>query len=467
MHRARAVIIGAGPAGLGAAVELARRGIEPLLLDENPMPGGQIYKQPTAGVDAAALSLPLESTRLGQTLLEDVAALQTSIRHLSAASVSGIFENLLITYTTGGALQSVYADTLLLALGAYDRVVPFPGWDTPGVITVGGLQSLLKHHGILPGGRVVLAGSGLLMLLVAAQMTSAGYPPVAVVEATGWSDLLSTLPGLVQKPSMLREGFYLLRILRRGGVRFLRRRAVVSALGNPQVTSVEVAPVDRNWHPDRSRSESIHADCLAVGFGLTPEVSLPRLIGAEFEHRPELGGWVPRYNGEMETTCDGVFVAGDGCGVRGAEIAQLQGRLAGIAMAERLGVAQGHEKAEKRRLQESIEHRSRVRQGLENIFRIRPGIYDSIEDDTVVCRCEEITWREMQAWLARGINSATQLKMATRVGMGRCQGRFCAPNLPDMLVRELGDQADLSGSLTVRPPTKPVSLAALAEMAED
>jgi NADPH-dependent 2,4-dienoyl-CoA reductase/sulfur reductase-like enzyme len=467
MHRARAVIVGAGPAGLAAAVELARRGIEPLLLDENPAPGGQIYKQPVGGVDAAALSLPLESYRLGQTLLEDVASVQASISHRPGSCVTGIFENLQVTYASGGALQSVYPDTLLLALGAYDRVVPFPGWDTPGVITVGGLQSLLKHHGILPGKRVVLAGSGLLLLLVAAQMTIAGHPPVAVVEATGKIDLLSTLPGLLQKPSMLCEGLYLLRILRRGGVRLLRRRAVIRAHGNPQVATVDVAPLDQNWRPDRSRLETIDTDCLAVGFGLTPEVALTRLSGAEFDHRPELGGWAPRYNGEMQTTRDGVFVAGDGCGVRGAEIAQLQGRLAGIAMAERLGAARGDEKAAKRRLQENIEHRVRVRRQLDKAFQIRAGIYDTIEDDTLLCRCEEITWREVREWLGRGINSATQLKMATRVGMGRCQGRFCGANLRDLLARELGEQADLDDSLTVRPPTKPVSLGALAEMTED
>jgi NADPH-dependent 2,4-dienoyl-CoA reductase/sulfur reductase-like enzyme len=468
MRKAHAVIVGAGPAGLGAAVELARRGIEPVVLDDNPAPGGQIYKPPATGVDPAALSLGLASYHMGQTLLEEVQAFRPSIQHLPGTCVIGIFENLEITYTAGGPAESLDADTLLLAPGAYDRVIPFPGWDTPGVITVGGLQSLLKHHGILPGERVVLAGSGLLTLLVAAQMTAAGYPPAAVVEATGRFDLIPALPGLLRTPSMLREGLYLLRLLRRGGVRFLRRTAVLRAHGSEKVEAIEVAPVDENWRPDYSRTETIQTDCLAIGFGLVPEVSLARLAGAAFDYRTELGGWVPRYSSDMETAREGVFVAGDGCGIRGAEIAQLQGRLAGIAMAERLEATREREdRAAKLRLQKNITHRAQARQGLDKVFQVRPGIYEIIDDDTLLCRCEEITWREARAWLDRGLTSATQLKMATRIGMGRCQGRFCGPNLRDVLARQLGDAADLDDSLTARPPVKPISLGALAEMSED
>jgi NADPH-dependent 2,4-dienoyl-CoA reductase/sulfur reductase-like enzyme len=463
MPRTRAVIVGAGPAGLGAAVELARRGIEPVVLDENPVVGGQIYKSPAGGVAPAGLSLRLASYQIGQALLEEVRALQATIQHLPGACVIGLFENLGITYSIGGSVHSLHADTLLLAPGALDRVIPFPGWCTPGVITVGGLQSLLKHHGILPGKRVVLAGSGLLTLLVAVQMTVAGYPPTVVVEATAWSDLLQALADLWQAPSMLWEGLYLLRLLRQSGVRVLRHTVVLRASGTEQIESVEIAPVDHNWHPDRSKTATIQTDCLAIGFGLVPEVSLPRLAGAACDYRTELGGWVPRYSSDMETTRPGIFVAGDGCGMRGAEIAQLQGRLAGIAMAERLGAwRRSEDRAAKRRLQESIAHHSLVRRGLDQAFRVRPGVYDIIDDDTLLCRCEEITWRQTREWLDRGITSPTQLKMATRIGMGRCQGRFCGPNLRDILARQLGERADLDDSLTARPPIKPVSLETLA-----
>jgi NAD(P)H-nitrite reductase large subunit len=229
-----------------------------------------------------------------------------------------------------------------------------------------------------------------------------------------------------------------------------------------------VAPVDSNWKPDFSRVERIEADCLAIGFGLVPEVSLARLAGVEFDHRPEMGGWVPRYGLDMETDSEGVFVAGDCCGVRGAEIAQLQGRLAGISIAGRMGAGLGSEdEAEKAGLRDAIGGRERAREGLERVFQIRPGIYDTVTDDTLLCRCEEISWRETKEWLDRGLTSSSQIKMATRAGMGRCQGRFCGPNFPDLLRRELGDAADLTDNLTARPPVKPVSLESLAEMAED
>jgi NADPH-dependent 2,4-dienoyl-CoA reductase/sulfur reductase-like enzyme len=468
MNKASAVIVGAGPGGLGAAVELAQREVEPVLLDENPRAGGQIYKEPAGNVDPSSLALPLESYRLGKSLLDEVNALRGGIRHIPGASVIGVFENTEVAYITNGPAEALRAETLLLSLGAHDRTVPFPGWTLPGVVTVGGLQSLLKHHGILPGTRIVFAGSGLLSLLVAAQMTAAGYPPVVLIEATGFFDIFPALPGLLQKPSMLREGLRLMGILRRAGVRVLHRRAAVRALGGDRINAVEVAPVDSNWKPDFSRVERIETDCLAIGFGLVPEVSLTRLAGAEFDHRPELGGWVPRYALDMETEREGVFVAGDCCGVRGAEIAQLQGRLAGISMAVRLGAGRGPEDdIEKARLSDAIAGRERAREGLERVYQIRPGIYDIVTDETLLCRCEEISWGETKEWLDRGLNSSTQVKMATRAGMGRCQGRFCGPNFPDLLRRELGDVADLTDNLTARPPVKPVTLESLAEMAED
>jgi NADPH-dependent 2,4-dienoyl-CoA reductase/sulfur reductase-like enzyme len=468
MTKAYAVIVGAGPGGLGAAVELARRGIEPVLLDENPRAGGQIYKEPAGNVDPSSLALPLESYRLGKSLLDEVNALRDGIRHIPGASVIGVFENMEVAYTTDGPAETLRAETLLLALGAHDRTVPFPGWTLPGVVTVGGLPSLMKHHGILPGNRVVLAGSGLLSLLVAAQMTAAGFPPAALIEATGFLDILPALPGLMGKSSMLREGLRLMGILRRAGVRVLRRRAAVRALGGDRIEAVEVAPVDSNWKPDFTRVERIEVDCLAVGFGLVPEVSLARLAGAEFDHRPELGGWVPRYDPDMKTDREGVFVAGDCCGVRGAEIAQLQGRLVGISMAKRLGADRGSEDdTEKTRLRDAIASRERAREGLERAYQIRSGIYDIVTDETLLCRCEEISWAETKEWLNRGLTSSTQIKMATRAGMGRCQGRFCSPNFRDLLRRELGDAADLTDNLTARPPVKPVTLESLAEMAED
>lgn len=468
MNKTTAVIVGAGPGGLGAAVELARRGVEPVVMDENPRAGGQIYKEPAGNVDPSPFTLPLESYRTGKSLLDEANSLRDKIQLIPGSSVIGVFDDMEIAYTAGGATKALQAETLLLSLGAHDRTVPFQGWTLPGVITVGGLQSLLKHHGILPGEKIVLAGSGLLSLLVAAQMTAAGYPPFALVEATGFLDIVPALPGLLRKPSMLREGLHLMRLLRRGGVRVMRQRAAVRAHGTDRVEEVEVAPLDSNWKPDFSRSERIETDCLAVGFGLVPEVSLSRLAGAEFDFKPELGGWVPQFGHEMEADREGVFVAGDCCGIRGAEIAQLQGRLAGISMARRLGADRGSEdETEKACLRSAIAGRERARGALDGVYQIRPGIYDTITDETLLCRCEEITLAEAREWLDRGLTSSTQLKMATRAGMGRCQGRFCGPNFRDILRRELGDAADLTDNLTARPPVKPVSFGSLADMAED
>ena len=453
MDRAPAVIVGAGPGGLAAALALARRGAEPVVVDENPLAGGQIKRQPSTPVDLGSSAVSLGSHRKVQALLAEVRA--AGLRHWPGTQVIGVYQTAQgweVQLSRGGRVRSLQTRSLLLATGAYDRVLPFPGWTLPGVIGAGALQGMLKHHGILPGERVVLAGAGPLNLLVAAQLCAIGQPPVALVEATRLRDVAPALRGLWRQPGLLREGQQLLTSLKRARVPVLRGRAVARAHGREQVQAVEVVPLDGEWRPGSGRRETIETDCLAVGFGLVPEVALLRQAGAAGCWEGHLGGWVPDCDERRRSDRPALYAAGDGCGVRGAEVALLQGRQAGISMAQDQGLDRGaSDRDEQVRLQQEIKRLVAARELMDRANRVRPGLLNLLQDDTALCRCEEVSWGELRRWMDRGLTSAVQLKQVTRCGMGACQGRFCGSNLRLLLQWALGQQAWLgSGSRGAR-----------------
>jgi len=448
-------VVGAGPAGL-AAVAAAGLGVEVVLVDEYPRPGGQYLKgAPHAATPASTVE------RQGHTLLAELARLGVSLR--TQTQVWGI-EGLKLALHGPDGLDWLEAEAVVVATGARELVLPFPGWTLPGVMTLGGAQILAKEHGVLPGQRILLAGSGPLLLAVADELVRQGVEVVAVLEATHPGQWLRHAPVVWGNWDRLGEGWRYLRRLRQARVPYRFRRAVVQALGSNELEAVVVARLDRKGHPLSGGRETVAVDTLCLGFGFVPNTGLTQLAGCAHQFDPRRGGWVPQVNDRLETTVPGLFVAGEVAGVGGAGAAMVTGRIAGLAAAHRLGHLGAEELGRELAAMAGACHRlRRFGRMLNTLFAPRSALFRAIvTDDTLVCRCEEVSAGEVRAAVRRGAVELDALKTWTRVGQGACQGRTCGPLLARLVAEETGRPLMDIGTFHVRPPLKPVPLADLA-----
>lgn len=466
------IVVGAGPAGMGAAIEAARAGLRCALLDEAAHLGGQIYRPPPSEFRISNTRLLGRDFARGERLREEFATVADRVNVTSGASVVGLWDGgREVVWTDGRASTTLRTDRLILATGAYERPVPFPGWTLPGVITAGGAQTLVKTLGIRPGRRALIAGTGPLLLVVANQLHKAGVEIVAVLEAgkPSWSP--TQLPQVFGEWDLLRDAWEYWRGLRRARIPLLFNHTVFEAHGDEGVTAATYGPVDSvDWTPRRERAVRVEVDHIVVGFGFVPNTQLTESAGCRHEYVHALGGWVPTRSGFMETTTPGLFAAGDGAGVAGSAVAVQEGRIAGITAAAQAGVIDQAE-ADRRRAGPLKRLRSltRVRRILDEMSRIRPGLNALARPDTLVCRCEEVALREVKAAVAQGARDLQAVKLLTRLGMGQCQGRNCASATAMIMSGALAYEPSSAGRINPRPPVSPVTLGALARMrpAED
>jgi hydrogen cyanide synthase HcnB len=453
------VIVGAGPAGMAAAIAMGEAGLRPTIIDENPTIGGQIFRQkPKAfrhGPDAS--SSP--AAQRGAALRQRFEQLHDQFELMTDTTVWGIFKHNQIAIIRGGSWQIIEAQQLVLAPGAYEYVCPFPGWTLPGVMTPGAAQSMVKTMKVRPGRRVLVAGSGPFLLVVANQLHAAGVEVAGVVEAVQPLGALRHAAGLLVEPGLLREGVNYRRSLKRAGVPVEWGHVVVRADGDQELTTVTIAPCDRRWRADHDRRRTLEVDTLCVGYGFVPRTDLAQLAGCELQWSGTLGGWVPQVDEQFETSVAGVWAAGDGGGVAGAAVAALEGSIVGLAVArrlERLGVREFENL--RAPLVGRLTRSGRFRAALDRIYRIGEGLGELAEPDTIVCRCEELTCKQVDTGIDSGGTDIRSLKVMTRLGMGPCQGRMCWPATARMIACRTGKPMEKIGPRSVRPPIAPLAI---------
>lgn len=460
------VIIGGGPAGMASAIEAAKAGLACTLLDEAPRLGGQVYRQPPREFRLTEQQLRNRDYRRGAALRAEFEALGDRIELRSDTAVVGLEGGREVVWTLREASGTLRPEQLVIATGAYERPVPFPGWTLPGVMTAGGAQSLVKTLHVQPGRRALVAGTGPLLLVAANQLHQAGVEVVAVLEAgrPTWSPRV--LPKVWGEWQLLHDAWTYWRGLRRARIPLYFNHTVFEAHGRDEVEAVSYGPIDPvTWQPQRERGRRVEVDLLVVGFGLVPNTALAELAGCRHEYKHEVGGWIPVRTPHMETTVPGVFAVGDGAGVAGALVAIQEGRIAGISAAERAGVLSTVE-ADRRRAPalERLRSLARVRGLLDEMSRLRPGLSELATPSTLACRCEEVSLAEVDSALQQGAQDLQAVKLLTRLGMGPCQGRNCGPSMAMHLANKLGRGPADTGRINPRPPLKPVTLGAMARL---
>ncbi len=319
MKRVDLIVVGAGPSGLSAAIEAAKRGLNVIAFDENEKPGGQLFKQIHKFFGSKEHRAKIRGFVIGQELLDEAA--KAGVQVVLNATVIGLYQDKEVVVRIGEEILHYKADAVVIATGAAENMVTFPGWTLPGVIGAGAAQTMMNLHGVRPGKRVLMLGSGNVGLVVSFQLMQCGCEVVALVDAA---------------PRVGGYGVHAAKVARTG-VPFYLSHTIVQAEGEECVTGVTIAEVDEKFQflPGTEKHFDVDTICLAVG--LSPMSQLLKMAGAKMEDNPKRGGQVPICDEYGRTSLPGVFVAGDVSGIEEASSAMIEGRMAGVVAAEYLG----------------------------------------------------------------------------------------------------------------------------------
>lgn len=451
------IVIGAGPAGMAAARQAAEADLSVLVLDEQARPGGQIYRD----VERVAA---LRGDILGKDFTDGLALARDmthpKIEHAAGATVWQIEDGKRVYYTQNGIGREAQAERLLIATGALERPMPIPGWNLPGVMTAGAAQILLKQSGMLPD-RAVLAGSGPLLYLVAAQMVKAGAPPLALVETQTGGDFrraLKHLPGALRGWRYLLKGNAMLSAIKRAGV-----------ARHTGATGLHVEGRDRAealCFRAGGQDHRIEARTILLHHGVVPHVQAARSIGIPHHWHDPQQCFLPERTASGRSSIETVYIAGDGAGIGGAKAAAIAGRLAALHIAGDLEkLSPGDRDRAARPLQTALDRELAIRPFLDAAY---PPYSEALApaDDTIVCRCEEVTAGDIRRYAAMGCLGPNQTKAFGRPGMGPCQGRYCGLTVTALLATANNATPDETGYYKIRPPIKPVTLGELAVTAK-
>jgi NADPH-dependent 2,4-dienoyl-CoA reductase/sulfur reductase-like enzyme len=441
---------------MSAAIVARGHGLNVMVIDDQATAGGQIWRS-------------IETTKrrddiLGPSYVEGRVVTKafraSGAQYRPGTQLWQIEPGFTAFVTKDGQAEAIEARTIIFATGAQERPAPFLGWTLPGVLTVGAAQILLKSAGQVPVGPVWIVASGPLPLLYADQFLRAGGQLAGYLDTTPpgqWRKASRYLPGALRATGDLLKGLRWQFALRASGTRVISGVTKVEALGEDKVEGLR-------FRDRRGATHVAEASTLLIHEGVVPSIHPTLSLDCEVRWDTAQDCYAPVVDPWGETTCPGVFVCGDGAGIAGAKAALLTGQLAGLRASEKLGritAAAAAKDAEP--LRKKLDHELAPRPFLDALFRPRREIFEP-SDKTTVCRCEEVTAGDIRALAKVGRPGPNQLKSATRVGMGPCQGRQCGYTVMRILGAAQNRAPSEVGFFHVRAPLKPLTLGELASL---
>lgn len=442
------VIVGAGPAGIRAAETLIGYGVRTLIIDEAPKSGGQIYRQQPEGFQRSAKATYGFEASKALAVHSVFSELSGRIDYWPSSTVWSVEGQILWVRRPDGSNLSIPFSRLIIATGAVDRVMPFEGWTMPGVYTLGAAQIALKYQACHIGGQIALIGTGPLLYLLGYQYRKSGAEIVGVYDTTSLDNQLANAYKLGVMPRVLAKGLYYAAWMKLHGVRIHHGVTPLKALGTDSVEGLRIANSD-------GEQLDIPCDAIAFGYHVQAETQLADLLGCDFEFDQPSRQWLPVSDEMCRATRRGIYLAGDGAAVRGADTAEATGKLAAHACLLDMGYVISTDQYAK--AARAVKQGSRFATALRATFPVPDHRLADVDDQTLLCRCEEITVGELRhACRALEAGEINRCKAFTRVGMGRCQGRMCSASAMAIVAQTSGKDICDVGRLRGQAPIKPL-----------
>lgn len=450
MATPRIIIVGAGPAGIRAAEILAAAGLRPVVIDEARASGGQIYRRQPDNFQRSYRNLYGFDDAKAEALHKCFDGLCGSIDYRPNTLAWNLSENT-IHVASDGVSSAIPFDAVILATGATDRLIPLHGWTLPGCYSLGGSQIAMKAMACAIGDRPAFLGTGPLLYLVAYQYVKQGVKVASVLDTSPFVNQIKAVRDLAVRPSFLARGLYFRARIMAAGVPIRNGVAPIAIEGKTEVEGVSY----------RNASGEIHriaCDAVGMGYHLRSETQLADLAGCPFVFDDVTGQWRPEIEENGRAARRGVYLAGDGARILGADAAEVSGTLAALSALQDLGYHV--DEMMMTRLRGEMKRFQRFRRGLLTAFPWPAHLVRNIDDDVTVCRCEVITAGQIREVATdKGAPELNRAKAFSRVGMGRCQGRFCASAAAEILASARARPVEQIGRLRGQAPVKPLSLA--------
>ena len=444
------IVIGAGPSGVSSAINCAKKGLKVLIVDSNSSTGGQIYRAPPETYKSNSQK-KLEENEIQKKLSIEVKKfkIETAYDH-TVWQVSPGFKVNAFNDTSTIQWQT---KSLIIATGTYEKIIPFEGWTIPGVIGLAACTVMLKAHHFIPSKKIILAGNGPLLMLVAYYIIQFGGKVDAIVDTSSKLDWISSTLSLITNPKNFKDGIkWIFKI-------FLNRVPIYSKSSIEKAIEVDDGIKVTIKNLKTGKKKNIVSETIAVGHGLIPSTDITRLLRAKHIYNEQKGGWIAKVDRFLRSSVKGVYLAGDGAGVSGALAASDKGLLASSALLydEKI-ISEKEFNQYTHKIQKKLDKYEIFAKAISKLNSIPKKLIENIDNGTIICRCEDVTKNEILKAVDQGAKDINQIKSWTRFGMGPCQGRTCQYAVAKIVAEYLNSEIKDLGYLTGRSPIRPVPL---------